>query len=86
MVAPFPLWINPPAMLRLYTLPDQELLSATSTSPEAEADTFVADIRSCISYVLSRTGPQGDGWLENVFGEGSGAPLVYPRVAAAAMV
>ncbi|CAN0302206.1 unnamed protein product, partial [Laminaria digitata] len=57
VVAPFPLWVNSHAMLRLLSLPDRELLAVTSTSPEAEAESFVADVRSCISYVLDRTGP-----------------------------
>ena len=71
-------------MHRLLSLSDRELLAVTSTSPEAEAESFVADVRSCISYVLNRTRPDGQGWLENVFGGGDGAPLVYPRVAVAA--
>ncbi|CAM9518169.1 unnamed protein product [Ascophyllum nodosum] len=82
VVDPFPVRIHPATLLHLLELPDRELLDASSTSPDVEDERFVADVRSQFSYILARVGPQGEGWLETVFGGGNGNPLVFPRASA----
>lgn len=78
---PFSIQVHTASIRRLLELPDQELLDLTSTSPDAEEERFVADIKSLYSYVLARAGIYGEKWRRNVFGMGRGKPLVYPRVA-----
>lgn len=82
IVDPFPIQVHAASIRRLLELPDQELLGLTSTSPDAEEERFVADVKSVYSYMLARSGIYGEEWLNNVFGEGRGTPLVFPRVAA----
>lgn len=79
VVDPYPLWINPGAISRILDLPDQELLAITSTSPDAEDDRFVVDVRTQYSYILKHVREDGEGWWGSVFGGGSGTALVFPR-------
>lgn len=84
VVSPFPVYVDPHWLLRMLALPDRELLARTSTSPEAEDERFVADIRAQLSFMVAQSGPDGRAWLENVFGGGRGTPLVFPRAEAGA--
>ncbi|CAM9656568.1 unnamed protein product [Ectocarpus sp. 4 AP-2014] len=81
VVSPFPVFVDPRWLVRMLVLPDRELLAQTSTSPEAEDERFVADVRAQFSYMLAQSGADGQSWCENVFGAGGGRPLVFPRLA-----
>eukprot|EP00903_Cladosiphon_okamuranus_P008080 g7792.t2 len=84
VVPPFPVYVDPRWLLQMLALPDRQLLTQTSTSPEAEDERFVEDIRAQFSYMVAQSGPDGRSWLRNVFGGGRGSQLVFPRAAAAA--
>ncbi|CAN0524491.1 unnamed protein product [Ectocarpus sp. 12 AP-2014] len=81
VVSPFPVFVDPRWLVRMLVLTDRELLAQTSTSPEAEDERFVADVRAQFSYMLAQSGADGQSWYENVFGAGGGRPLVFPRLA-----
>ena len=84
VVSPFPVYVDPRWLLQMLALPDRQLLAQTSTSPEAEDDRFVDDIRAQFSYMVAQSGPDGRAWLRNVFGGSRGGPLVFPRAGAGA--
>lgn len=84
VVPPFPVVVEPRWLVQMLVLPDRELLAQTSTSPEAEEERFVEDIRAQFSFVLAHSGADGRAWFENVFGAGRGKPLVFRRGEAAA--
>ncbi|CAN0149888.1 unnamed protein product [Ectocarpus sp. 13 AM-2016] len=81
VVPPFPVFVDPRWLVQMLVLTDRELLAQTSTSPEAEDERFVADVRAQFSYMLAQSGADGQSWYENVFGAGRGRPLVFPRLA-----
>ncbi|CAM9488135.1 unnamed protein product, partial [Hapterophycus canaliculatus] len=68
VVHPFPVFVDPHWLLEMLVLPDRELLAQTSTSPEAEDERFVEDIRAQFSFMLAKCGARGEDWLANVFG------------------
>lgn len=79
-VAPFRLWADTERLTNFLSSSDEEILAATSTSPETEDDRFVDDVRQHMTFVLQHAGPDGMGWWQSVFGGGMGHTLVFPRV------
>ncbi|CAM9501600.1 unnamed protein product, partial [Scytosiphon promiscuus] len=81
VVSPFPVYVDPRWLFNMLVLTDRDLLAQTSTSPEAEDERFVGDIRAQFSFMLAKCGARGQDWLPNVFGPRQGEPLVFPRAA-----
>lgn len=79
VVAPFSVQMDRDTVTHLLDLPDRELLAATSTSPEAEDERFIPDIREHFSFLLTNIGPDGTEWSNNVFGGDRGKPLIFSR-------
>ncbi len=78
-MSPFHVFVDSRWLLQMLVLPDHDLLAQTSTSPEAEDERFVADIRAQFSFMVAKSGAEGRAWFENIFGGGRGNPLVFPR-------